>query len=111
MLVATGTGSGSVEGVADSVADVVVGGGVETVVAVAVAVVVAVVVAGAAAFVSPSSEQPVTNRTIDISPTAAIAFITFAFTTKPRRPRLEYLLVRAPSHRRAKPGHYSGAGR
>ncbi len=103
MLVATGTGSGSVEGVADSVADVVVGGGVETV--------VAVVVAGAAAFVSPSSEQPVTNRTIDISPTAAIAFITFAFTTKPRRPRLEYLLVRAPSHRRAKPGHYSGAGR
>lgn len=101
MLVATGTGSGSVEGVADSVADVVVGGGVETVVA----------VAGAAAFVSPSSEQPVTNRTIDISPTAAIALITFAFTTKPRRPRLEYLLVRAPSHRRAKPGHYSGAGR
>jgi len=107
VLVATGTGSGSVEGVADSVADVVVGGGVETVVAVAVAV----VVAGAAAFVSPSLEQPVTNRTIDISPTAAIAFITFAFTTKPRRPRLEYLLVRAPSHRRAKPGHYSGAGR
>ncbi|ANZ28502.1 hypothetical protein A4U64_26795 (plasmid) [Rhodococcus sp. WB1] len=98
-----GAGADSVDDAAEAVVGAVVDGGVETD--------AVVVVVGAASFASPPSEQPVINRTMEISPIAAIAFITFTFTMKPQSLRLEYLLVPAPGHRRTLRGYYSGAGR
>jgi len=100
-----GAGTDSVDDAAEVVVGVDVDGGVET------DVMVAVVVVSAASFVSSLSEQPVINRAIETKQIAAIAFITVAFTTKPRRPRLEYLLGRALGHRRTGRRHYSGACR